>query len=70
MLCQLLIYLTEPIVNNIWRLADRGIRFSLDDYGSGYSNIGRILKIPLDIVKLDKSIFEAYFNHESQDADV
>lgn len=62
--------LPEPIVNNIWRLADSGIRFSLDDYGSGYSNIGRILKIPLDIVKLDKSIFEAYFNHESRDADI
>ena len=32
-----------------------GISFSLDDYGTGYSNMYRIAALPLKIVKLDKS---------------
>lgn len=62
--------LPESILNNIKRLSAHGIRFSLDDYGSGYSNIGRILTTPLDIIKLDRSIIQAYFSDKSQKADI
>lgn len=43
---------------NITTLAERGIRFSLDDYGTGYSNIKRVVSLPLHIVKLDKSLVD------------
>uniref|UniRef100_UPI0034D4519B EAL domain-containing protein n=2 Tax=Kluyvera TaxID=579 RepID=UPI0034D4519B len=34
----------------------RGFKISLDDFGSGYSNINYLRKIPMDIIKLDRSI--------------
>lgn len=62
--------LPENILNNIRRLSDNGIRFSLDDYGTGYSNIGRILTTPLDIIKLDRSIIHAYFADSTLEASI
>ena len=41
---------------NIENLSARGFSFSLDDYGTGYSNISRAFNMPLSIIKLDKSI--------------
>lgn len=40
---------------NLKQLSAAGISFSLDDYGTGYSNMSRIAALPLKIVKLDKS---------------
>ncbi|WP_172623495.1 putative bifunctional diguanylate cyclase/phosphodiesterase [Arabiibacter massiliensis] len=38
------------------RLREQGVRFYLDDFGTGFSNFSTILSLPVDIVKLDKSI--------------
>lgn len=43
------------LMDNIDSLTSKGISFSLDDYGTGYSNMRRIASMPFDIVKLDKS---------------
>ena len=40
---------------NLERLSAAGLTFSLDDYGTGYSNMYRIAALPLKIVKLDKT---------------
>ena len=48
----------DVIERNISTLSQNGITFSLDDYGTGYSNILKIAKLPLDIVKLDKSFVD------------
>ena len=48
----------DIIEKNINSLAQSGISFSLDDYGTGYSNILRITKLPLHIIKLDKSFVD------------
>lgn len=45
-------------LNNIRRLVEMGYSFSLDDYGTGYSSIQRIMKLPLSITKLDKSLID------------
>ncbi|HHS9528842.1 TPA: sensor domain-containing phosphodiesterase [Raoultella ornithinolytica] len=37
-------------------LKQRGFKISLDDFGSGYSNINYLRQIPMDIIKLDRSI--------------
>lgn len=51
-------YAPEITDRNIALLSEAGITFSLDDYGTGYSNIARIVKLPLDIVKLDKCLVD------------
>lgn len=47
---------------NIRRLHELGIRFALDDYGTGYSNIRRVTSLPFDQVKLDKAFVDEIDN--------
>ncbi|MCR5255114.1 MAG: EAL domain-containing protein [Acetatifactor sp.] len=43
-------------------LIGEGSGFSLDDYGTGFSNLVNVLKLPFDIVKIDKSVVWSYFD--------
>lgn len=57
---------TSVVNDNIRKLVEYGINFSLDDYGSGYSNIDYINQMPFSIIKLDKSIiWEAFKNDKA-----
>ena len=40
----------------ITRLKENGFQFSMDDYGTGYSNMHSLFALDFDIVKIDKSI--------------
>ncbi|MBR5360935.1 MAG: EAL domain-containing protein, partial [Lachnospiraceae bacterium] len=48
----------DVVDQNISRLHEMGIRFALDDYGTGYSNVKRVTTLPVDIVKLDKTFVD------------
>ena len=37
-------------------LKNEGIKFYLDDFGTGYSNMERIIELPFDIIKFDRSM--------------
>ena len=55
----------EALQDNVKQLHDSGISFSLDDYGTGYSNIERISSMIFDIIKLDKTfVNEADKKHD------
>ncbi len=51
-------YAQDVMTANINKLINAGISFSLDDYGTGYSNIRSVASLPLTIVKLDKSFVD------------
>ena len=57
-------YSTDSAVarENMEMLTKSGVSFSLDDYGTGFSNLVNVMNLPLQIVKIDKSIVWAYFN--------
>lgn len=57
-------YSPEMLRINMRQLSDNGISFSLDDYGTGYSNMSYMVELPFDLVKLDKSIVWASFEKE------
>ena len=40
-------------------LKQYGIQFYLDDFGTGYSNMERIMELPFDIIKFDRSLVVA-----------
>ena len=40
-------------------LRDIGLQFYLDDFGTGYSNMQRIMELPFDIIKFDRSMVVA-----------
>lgn len=44
-----------------------GISVALDDFGSGYSSIGLLLKYPTDVVKLDKSLIDAIIDSKDNE---
>lgn len=50
----------NPVIfeQNVQALHQRGISFALDDYGTGYSNIGKIISLPIDVIKLGKSFVD------------
>jgi len=51
---------------NIEKLHERGISFSLDDYGSGYSTLGYIHQLPFKIIKLDRiMVWDAFDNEKA-----
>ena len=41
---------------HIERLASRGINVALDDFGTGYSNLRALMHLPIQTVKLDRSL--------------
>ena len=52
----------QTLISHMERLISRGIHFSLDDFGSGASNLNYILDMPVQIVKFDKEMTQAYFS--------
>ena len=45
--------------SKIDELKENGIKFYLDDFGTGYSNFERIMELPFDIIKFDRSMVQA-----------
>lgn len=46
----------EMVKERIAELKEHGIKFYLDDFGTGYSNLERIMELPFDIIKFDRSM--------------
>ncbi|MCQ2521993.1 MAG: EAL domain-containing protein [Lachnospiraceae bacterium] len=55
----------ETLLSNMHKLIDKGVTFSLDDFGSGQSNLNYIVDMPVHIVKFDRDMTQAYFNEEN-----
>lgn len=46
----------ETLIENMDRLMEHGVNFSLDDYGTGFANTAAVIQYPFHTVKLDKSM--------------
>lgn len=51
------------LLDNMKNLINYGVSFSLDDFGTGQSNLNYIVDMPVDIVKFDRSMTVAYFEN-------
>lgn len=54
----------STLLHNMQEILKVGGTFSLDDYGSGYSNLSYIVGFPFHIIKLDKNMVWSYFKSE------
>lgn len=55
----------ESMLSQLEALAEFGATFSLDDFGTGVSNLTRLMELPIGVVKLDVGVVQAYFRGES-----
>lgn len=53
----------RTLLENMKELREYGVSFSLDDFGTGQSNLNYIVDMPVDIVKFDKNMIQAYFEN-------
>jgi len=60
-------YLAEAVLRTMKDISTNGNGFSLDDYGSGYSNLSRVMSFPYRIIKLDKSLVDGLVDTRSYD---
>lgn len=50
----------EVLVDMLSHLHERGLTLSMDDFGSGYSSLGLLKNLPVDVIKLDRTFFVDY----------
>lgn len=47
---------TDTLISAVRSFTEAGIGLCLDDFGSGYSNLNAVLKLPFSVIKLDRSL--------------
>jgi diguanylate cyclase len=66
---QVLVADLDRTAQRLRQLADLGIRIALDDFGAGFCNFDYLKRLPLDVLKLDRSMI-AGIDEESRDLEV
>lgn len=54
----------KVLLDNMMCLINYGVRFALDDFGTGQSNLNYIVDMPVEIVKFDRYMTNAYFENK------
>ena len=58
---------SEVLMDNMNRLIERNMNFSLDDFGTGFSNTATLIKYPFHTIKLDKAmVWDAMHNKKAE----
>ncbi len=55
---------TNHTIENIKKLRDHQIMIALDDFGTGYTSLEQLMKLPINLVKIDKSLIDNLVRNE------
>lgn len=59
-------HISEIMFENVNELIRMGYSFALDDYGTGYSSIQRVMHLPLKLIKIDKSMLDEVYSSDGR----
>lgn len=48
----------EVTIDNIRKLREIGVQIALDDFGTGYTSLSYLAKLPINLLKIDKSLID------------
>ena len=51
-------------IENIRKLRDNQIMIALDDFGTGYTSLEQLMKLPVNLVKIDKSLIDTLLRND------
>ncbi|MDD6203347.1 MAG: EAL domain-containing protein [Lachnospiraceae bacterium] len=56
----------EDTIELMTQLRELGVKISMDDFGSGYSSLNVLTKLPIDVLKLDKEFLHDFENESEE----
>jgi EAL domain-containing protein (putative c-di-GMP-specific phosphodiesterase class I) len=57
----------EEAIGRLQELRDKGVKITIDDFGTGFSSLNYLKRLPIDKVKIDKSFIDEV-NSDTRDA--
>ncbi|MEV4916155.1 EAL domain-containing protein [Streptomyces tirandamycinicus] len=59
----------EDLLKPLRQLAEMGVDIALDDFGTGYSNLANLRRLPVSVLKLDRSFTQGMQQHPADPVD-
>jgi EAL domain-containing protein (putative c-di-GMP-specific phosphodiesterase class I) len=59
---------TEKSIATLQRLKESGVTIAVDDFGTGYSSLSYLRRLPLDVLKIDRSFVQGIGQNAEDDA--
>lgn len=60
----------DDLLKPLRQLADMGVDIALDDFGTGYSNLANLRRLPVSVLKLDRSFTQGIQRHPADPVDL
>ena len=58
----------DRVMKTLARLGERGVTLAVDDFGSGHASFSHLKQLPVDVLKIDKSLVENLDSDDEDDA--